>query len=98
MPGGSRLDASHGQAAEGVPGMQAGEGTKGATRKEGADVTEPETTTAQAVELDRFRVEIKESASGKVQVSTRATHQDSDEAVRIAVQMYHEAVSQVSGG
>ena len=44
---------------------------------------------------DPYRVEIKQSASGAVQVSTRATAQDADDAVEEAVRMYRRTLERL---
>lgn len=46
---------------------------------------------------DPYRVEIKQNAKGEPAVSVRATHQDQDEAVRIALEMYQRTLQSLGG-
>ena len=54
---------------------------------------------ARAIPADNARVEIKTAANGSVQVSTRATDKATDEeaerAVRLAMQMFNDAQAQL---
>lgn len=57
-------------------------------------MTEPRV--AEAYTPDPFRVEIKQTAKGDAQVSVRATAETSEEAVEVAIRMYHETLKGLS--
>lgn len=57
----------------------------------------PDVFQGNAVEVDRYKVEVRENSKGEIQVSTRATHDDPHDAVKIALDMFFRARATLDG-